>query len=233
MTDQFSIADHFHHLQAVVAEAARRAGRNPAAIRIVGASKTVPADRVRQAVAAGLTILGENYLQEAREKIASLDMPVAWHFIGHLQTNKAAAAVKLFEVIHSVDRPSLAQALDRAAANLGKVQDILLEVNLAQEASKSGVISADLEDLLRLCAALPNLRVRGLMTMPPWFADPEQARPYFRALRQARDHLQSLQLPGVELVELSMGMSGDFEVAIAEGATLVRLGTALFGSRPH
>jgi hypothetical protein len=199
----------------------------------VGASKTVSVERIHQAVAAGLTILGENYLQEARDKIATLDLPVSWHFIGHLQSNKAAAAVRLFELIHSVDRPSLAQALDNAAAKLHKVQDILLEVNLAQEATKSGVRPDALEDLLRLCAALPNLRVLGLMTMPPWLEEPEQVRPYFRVLRQARDHLQSLQLLGIELTELSMGMSGDFQVAIEEGATLVRLGTALFGSRLH
>jgi hypothetical protein len=199
----------------------------------VGASKTVSVERIHQAVAAGLTILGENYLQEARDKIATLDLPVSWHFIGHLQSNKAAAAVKLFELIHSVDRLSLAQALESAAARLEQVQDILLEVNVAQEASKSGVSLTDLENLLRSCAALPHLRVRGLMAMPPWCQDPEEARPYFQALRQARDRLQALQLPGVDLAELSMGMSGDFEVAIEEGATLVRIGTALFGARGH
>jgi PLP dependent protein len=199
----------------------------------VGATKTVRVERIRQAVAAGLSILGENYLQEAREKIAALDLAVSWHFIGHLQSNKAAAAVKLFDLIHSVDRPALAQALNGAAAKINRVQDILLEVNLAQESTKSGVKPEDLEDLLRTCAALPYLRVRGLMTMPPWFADAEMVRPYFQALRRARDHLQSLNLPGVELAELSMGMSDDFEVAIEEGATLVRIGTALFGARAH
>lgn len=228
-----SLADHYLQLVTTVASAARRVGRDPETVRIVGASKTVSAARVRQAAAAGLTILGENYLQEAREKIAALDLPVSWHFIGHLQSNKSAAAVKLFELIHSVDRPSLAQALDRAAANLNQVQDILLEVNLAQEDTKSGVRLDDLEALYRICNALPNLRVRGLMTMPPWFADPEQARPYFRALREAREHLRSLRLPRGDLTELSMGMSGDFQVAIEEGATLVRIGTALFGTRPH
>jgi PLP dependent protein len=216
-----------------IAAAAKRVGRDPETVRLVGASKTVTVDRLRQAVTAGLAILGENYLQEAREKIAALDLPVSWHFIGHLQSNKAIAAVKLFDLIHSVDRPSLAQALNDAAAKITKVQDILLEVNLAQETTKSGVKSEDLENLLRISAALPHLRVRGLMTMPPWFADPEKVRPYFQALRRTRDHLQSLNLPGVDLSELSMGMSDDFEVAIEEGATLVRIGTALFGRRPH
>lgn len=216
-----------------IAAAARQAGRDPAGVRLVGAAKTVPVARLRPVVAAGLAIVGENYLQEAKAKIAALDLPVAWHFIGHLQSNKAAAAVQLFDLIHSVDRLSLAQALDRAAARFGKVQDILLEVNIAGEASKSGVAPEGLTDLLRACAALPHLRVRGLMTMPPWRPDPEEVRHYFRRLRQARDRLQDLNLPGVELVELSMGMSDDFLVAIAEGATLVRLGTALFGPRTH
>ena len=223
----------YHQILAAMAAAARRVGRDPASVRLVGAAKTVPVERLRPVVAAGLAIVGENYLQEAKAKIAALDLPVTWHFIGHLQTNKAAAAVKLFDLIHSVDRPSLAQALDRAAARLGKVQDILLEVNLGGEATKSGVAPEELAALLQCCAGLPHLRVRGLMTMPPWRPDPEEVRPYFRQLRQARDQLQALHLPGVELAELSMGMSDDFAVAIEEGATLVRIGTALFGRRPH
>ena len=228
-----NIADNYRLLREAIAAAARQAGRDPETIKLVGASKTVPVERLRQAVAAGLTILGENYLQEARDKILALDLPVTWHFIGHLQSNKAAAAVKLFSLIHSVDRPSLAKALDGAAAKADQVQDILLEVNLGQEPTKSGVKLEDLETLLGMCSALPHLRVRGLMTMPPWYADPEKVRPYFKALRQTRDNLQSLKLPGVDLAELSMGMSGDFKIAIAEGATLIRVGTALFGARPH
>jgi pyridoxal phosphate enzyme (YggS family) len=231
MTMSSDSAINYSHLMAAIAAAARKVGRDPAAVKLVGASKTVPVERLRPAVAAGLSILGENYLQEAREKIAAFDLPVRWHFIGHLQSNKAAAAVKLFSLIHSVDRASLAQALHGAAAKLNKIQDILLEVNLGQEPTKSGASLDDLEALLRTCAALPNLRVQGLMTMPPWFDDPEEVRPYFRTLRQARDHLLSLALPGVALTELSMGMSGDFQIAIEEGATLVRIGTALFGLR--
>jgi PLP dependent protein len=233
MPEPHPIETQYCSLMATMASAAKRVGRAPESVRLVGASKMVPVDRLRPAVAAGLTILGENYLQEAREKIAALDLPVSWHFIGHLQSNKAMAAVKLFDLIHSVDRPSLAQALNSAAAKINKLQDVLLEVNLAQEPSKSGVKPEDLENLLRTCTALFNLRVRGLMTMPPWFSDPEKARPYFQALRRRRDYLRSLTLPGVDLAELSMGMSGDFEVAIEEGATLVRIGTALFGHRPH
>lgn len=228
-----NIADNYRHLLDAIAAAARQVGREPETVKLVGASKTVAVERIRQAVAAGLTILGENYLQEAREKISALELPVTWHFIGHLQSNKAAAAVKLFSLIHSVDRPSLAQALDGAAAKADQVQDILLEINLAQEPTKSGVKLEDLEILLRTSAALPHLRVRGLMTMPPWDASPEKVRPFFKALRRTRDYLQSLKIPGVDLAELSMGMSGDFHIAIEEGATLVRIGTALFGARVH
>lgn len=233
MAELPDIAANYRRLREAIAAAAQRVGRDPAEVRLVGASKTVPVDRLRSAVAAGLTILGENYLQEAREKIAALDLPVSWHFIGHLQSNKANAAVKLFDLIHSVDRPSLARALHQAAARINKIQDVLLEVNLGQEASKSGVTSGDLESLLRSCAALGHLRVRGLMAMPPWFPDPEEVRPYFQELRRWRDSLQALALPGADLTELSMGMSGDFEVAVEEGATLVRVGTALFGTRPR
>ncbi|MGQ9920692.1 MAG: YggS family pyridoxal phosphate-dependent enzyme [Desulfobacca sp.] len=233
MTTDLASVQRYQQLLAAIAVAARRVGRDSADVKLVGAAKTVPVARLRPVVAAGLSIVGENYLQEAKAKIAALDLPVSWHFIGHLQSNKAAAAVKLFDLIHSVDRLSLAQALARAASRLGKVQDILLEVNIAGEASKSGVAPAALEDLLRACAALPHLRVRGLMTMPPWSPDPEAVRPYFRQLRAAREQLQALNLPGVELVELSMGMSDDFVVAIEEGATLVRIGTALFGPRTH
>jgi pyridoxal phosphate enzyme (YggS family) len=225
--------ERYFQVMDAIAAAARRVGRDPANIRLVGAAKLVSVDRLRPIVAAGLAIIGENYLQEAKAKIAALDLPVSWHFIGHLQTNKAAAAVKLFDLIHSVDRPALAQALDRAADRLGKVQDILLEVNIAGEASKSGVAPEDAPSLLHTCAQLPHLRVRGLMTMPPWRPDPEDVRPYFRRLRELRDHLLTFNLPGVALPELSMGMSDDFAVAIEEGATLVRIGTALFGPRPH
>lgn len=227
------IVDNYRLIMDAIAVAARRAGRDPDTVKLVGASKTVPVERIRPAVEAGLTILGENYLQEARDKIAAFDLPVDWHFIGHLQSNKAVTAVKLFSLIHSVDRLSLAQALNGAAAKTNQVQDILLEVNLAQEPTKSGAKIEDLETLLRTVAAFPNLRVRGLMTMPPWYEDAEKVRPYFQTLRRTRDHLQSLKLPRVDLIELSMGMSGDFQVAIEEGATLVRIGTALFGSRLH
>ena len=213
--------------------AAEAAGRAPESVRLVAVSKTVPAERVRGAVAAGLTLLGENYIQEARDKIAALaDLSVSWHFIGHLQRNKAKYAVRLFELIHSVDSLKLARELDKEAAKHGTVQDILIQVNTGKEASKSGVYAEEALALAREAGHLDHLAVRGLMTLPPYFNAPEKVRPYFRALRELRDRIQAEALPGVAMEELSMGMTGDFEAAIQEGATLVRIGTAIFGERP-
>lgn len=210
-------------------DAARRAGRASADVRLVAVTKTVDLERLRQAMDAGQTLFGENYVQEAKAKIATLGPGLTWHFIGHLQSNKAKAAVELFDLIHSVDRMSLAQALEQAAARADKIQNILMQVNLAGEASKSGAAPAHAEDLLREISKMPHLKVLGLMTMPPWFDDPERVRPYFRALRELRDRLRGLHL--ADLPELSMGMTGDFEAAVSEGATLVRIGTAIFGRR--
>jgi len=212
-------------------DAARSAGREPAEIRLVAVTKTVGPERLQEAVAAGQSLFGENYVQEAKTKIAALGPGFTWHFIGHLQSNKARAAVELFDLIHSVDRLSLAQALEQAAGRQGKVQNILLQVNLAGEETKSGTTPENAQALLLEISRMPHLRVMGLMTMPPWFADPEEVRPYFKALRELRDRLRALRLVEGDLPELSMGMTGDFEVAVAEGATLVRIGTAIFGRR--
>jgi len=197
-------------------------------VKLVAVSKTVDQGRIKEAWHAGQHIFGENYLQEAKAKIAALGPGPAWHFIGHLQSNKAKAAVELFGLIHGVDRLKLAQALEKAAAQMGKVQEILIQVNLAGEESKSGTSPEAAAGLLQEIGQLPHLRVKGLMTMPP-FLDPEEVRPYFRALRELRDRLEQLDLG--KLPELSMGMSGDYEVAVEEGATLVRVGTAIFGRR--
>ena len=213
-------------------DAARSAGREPAEIRLVAVTKTVGPERLQEAVAAGQSLFGENYVQEAKTKIAALGPGFTWHFIGHLQSNKARAAVELFDLIHSVDRLSLAQALEQAAGRQGKVQNILLQVNLAGEESKSGTAPENAQALLRGISRMPHLRVMGFMTMPPWFDEPERVRPYFRELRELRDRLRRLELVEEDLPELSMGMTGDFEVAVAEGATLVRIGTAIFGRRP-
>ena len=224
-----AIAQNLKEVRAAMAAACRRAGRDPGSVRLVAVSKTVERERIQAAIDAGQDLFGENYLQEARDKIAALGRQVGWHLVGSLQTKKAKAAVELFDLIHAVDRLKLAQALDAAAAGLGRVQDVLIQVNQAGEDTKSGVEPAAAPELVREVTRLPHLRLLGLMTMPPWFPDPEAARPYFRALRELRDRLRSLI--GLPLSELSMGMSGDFEVAIEEGATLVRVGTAIFGRR--
>ncbi|MDM8526039.1 YggS family pyridoxal phosphate-dependent enzyme [Desulfococcaceae bacterium HSG8] len=215
-----------------ISKAAERCGRDPGSIRLVAVSKTMPADRVREGIEAGITILGENYMQEAREKIAELSAyPVSWHFIGHLQSNKAKYAVKLFDLIHSVDSLKLARELDKQAAKINKKQDILVQVNIGEEASKSGAYTDEVKSIISDISQLENLSVRGLMTIPPFFNSPEKVRPYFSALKDLGDQIREEALPNVKMDELSMGMTGDFEAAIEEGATLVRIGTAIFGKR--
>jgi PLP dependent protein len=211
-----------------VAAAAERAGRAPEDVTIIAVSKTVDVERVRMAYELGLKTFGENRVQEARPKIAALKLPlIRWELIGHLQTNKVTRAVELFARVQSVDSPRLALALDAAAAALGRVLPVLLEVNVAGEASKQGLAPADVPAV----AALPHLAVEGLMTVAPQASDPETVRPVFRALRELRARLAD-EVPGSAWQHLSMGMTDDFEVAIAEGATLVRIGRALFGERP-
>jgi hypothetical protein len=198
----------------------------------VAVSKTVPAETVKVAIEAGATILGENYIQECREKFNTLaTMPVSWHFIGHLQRNKAKYAVRMFDLIHTVDSFALAQEIDKRAAKINKVQPILVQINISQEETKSGVSLEGALALVEQISTLNFVAVKGLMTMPPFFDEPEKARPYFQELRHLRDRIEKLQLSQVAMQELSMGMTGDFEVAIEEGATLVRVGTAIFGAR--
>jgi pyridoxal phosphate enzyme (YggS family) len=213
-------------------------GRKPGSVRLVTVTKTVPAEKIIGAIEAGADMFGENYVQEAREKIMVLSAyPVSWHFIGHLQRNKAKYAVDLFDLIHSVDSIKLAREIDKQAGKLGKVQEILIQVNVSGEIQKSGVEPEKTTDMVKVVAGFENVLLRGLMTMPPFFNDPEKVRPFFRKLRNLRDQIQKdlLVQTGTEylqLSELSMGMTGDFEAAIEEGATLVRIGTAIFGERP-
>jgi pyridoxal phosphate enzyme (YggS family) len=203
-----------------------------ASIRLVAVSKTMPAEVVKDAIEAGVTELGENYIQEAREKINALaTYPVTWHFIGHLQSNKAKYAVRLFDLIHSVDSLKLAQELNKYAKKNDKIQAILIQVNVAKEVSKSGVYVEDTLQLLDKVSRLENIAIKGLMTMPPFFNAPEKARPYFTALRELRDQIKMEAISNISMDELSMGMTGDFETAIEEGATIVRIGTAIFGDR--
>jgi len=210
-------------VQEAVARACARAGRSPDHVLLIAVSKTVDAERIRLAIAAGVAALGENRVQEAREKIEALGRPVPWHLIGSLQTNKAKEAARLFDWIHSVDRLELARELSRRAHGAERTLDVLLQVNLGDEPQKGGVAPAEVKGLQGAMAGLPGLRVRGLMAIPPVTESPERTRPYFRRLRELRDEL------GLE--HLSMGMSADFEVAIEEGATMVRVGTAIFGPR--
>lgn len=232
--DAFDMKTRIADIQRRIVRAAERGGRNPADIRLVAVSKTVPVEKIEQARAAGLTLFGENYVQEARRKIEHFPSEgISWHFIGHLQTNKAKYAVRCFDLIHSIDSLRLAQALDGEASKIGKVQAILIQVNIAREASKSGTRLQDAQRLVTDIAGLKHIAVQGLMTMPPYFDDPEKARPFFSALRELRNRIVAeTPLPGLSLPELSMGMSGDFEAAIECGATLVRIGTAIFGDRP-
>jgi pyridoxal phosphate enzyme (YggS family) len=215
-----------------IKEAAIGCGRDPKSIRLVGVSKTVPPDRVKEAIDAGVTIVGENYVQEAREKVNALAAyDVSWHFIGHLQSNKAKYVVRLFDLIHSIDSFKLARELNKQAHKINKIQNILIQVNIAQESAKSGADAEAVFELINGISALNNLRVRGLMTLPPFFNAPEKVRPYFSALRDLQNQLQKHKWHNVDMQELSMGMTGDFQVAIEEGATLVRIGTAIFGKR--
>jgi pyridoxal phosphate enzyme (YggS family) len=220
-----------------IARASARAGRRAEDVTLVGVSKRQPAEAVAALVAAGLAHCGENFVQEAREKIprvaellgAGARMP-RWHFIGRLQTNKAKHAAALFDVVEAVDRHELARALDAQAAAAARTLDVLLQVNVSGEAQKGGVAPGELPALAEAVARCAHLRLTGLMTVPAAAERPEDARPAFARLRELRDGL-CLRLGGLTLPELSMGMSADFEVAIEEGATIVRVGTALFGAR--
>ncbi|HXJ80989.1 MAG TPA: YggS family pyridoxal phosphate-dependent enzyme [Candidatus Methylomirabilis sp.] len=223
MTEQ-EIRANLERVQGVIAQACARVGRPAADVLLIAVSKTVEVERIQLAIAAGVAALGENRVQEARDKIQTLGRPVPWHLIGPLQTNKAKDAARLFDWIHSLDRLELARELDRRARALGKAMDVLVEVNVGEEPQKSGVRPREIKPFLDALAGLGGVRVRGLMAIPPAASDPEQTRPHFRRLRELRD--------AAGLEHLSMGMSADYQVAVEEGATMVRVGTAIFGPRP-
>ena len=230
-----SVVKNLAAVREQIAAAARRAGRCPEEIALMAVSKTFPPEIIREAYHAGQRLFGENRVQEFADKAGALsDLPDAeWHLIGHLQTNKAAKAAELFTAVDSVDSLRLAEKLNTAAQSAGKRLPVLIEINVGGEAAKSGV-APDSAELDRLLAATPQLtavQFRGLMTIPPFTEDPQQARPYFRRLRELRDQIAARHLPAVNLNVLSMGMSHDFEVAIEEGSTCVRVGTAIFGER--
>ncbi len=216
-----------------IAEAAVRANRKPDDITLVAVSKTHPAETLREAIAVGVTDLGENRVQEAEAKISRVGRGAArWHLIGHLQSNKARRAVELFDVIHSLDSVALAQRLDRMCAEVNReVLPVLIQVDLAREATKSGVAESEAPKIIAAIRQSQTLRLTGLMTLPPYSDDPEQARPFFRRLRELRDELRAQGAFDDQGGELSMGMTHDYHVAIEEGATIVRIGTAIFGTR--
>lgn len=227
-----SVAEQVGLIRRCIASAAQRSGRPASAVRLMAVTKTVDDRRILQAIDAGVDMIGENYVQEARRKIELMGKSVEWHLVGHLQTNKAKYAVRLFDMIHSLDRIELACELDRRARMAGVVAKALVEVNVSGEQTKRGVSLEQAPPLIRNISALENLSVHGLMTMPPWFDDPRDARPFFVALRELRDRIELEKLPRVAMRELSMGMSQDFEVAVEEGATIVRIGRGIFGERP-
>jgi pyridoxal phosphate enzyme (YggS family) len=230
-----SIAENVAEVRQRITAAAHRAGRDPAGITLMAVSKTFPAASIREAYAAGIRVFGENRVQEFSGKSIQLaDLKDAeWHMIGHLQSNKAAAAAELFIAVDSVDSLKLAEKLDAAAEKLTKKLRVLIEINVGGESAKSGLApdSAQLEELLVAAPGLKHIEFRGLMTVPPFAEDVEEARPYFRKLRELRDHIGAKKLPNITMDVLSMGMSHDFEVAITEGSTCVRVGTAIFGER--
>ena len=227
------IGKNIERVREIIADAAARAGRSPDDVRLMAVTKTVDDERIMEAIETGVDIIGENYVQEAKRKIEKMGADVAWHLIGHLQSNKSKYAVRLFDMIHSVDRIGLARELDKRAGLAGSTMKVLIEVSLAGEESKSGVDSEGAIDLVREVSRLEHLSIRGLMTMPPWFDDPEGARPYFIALRELRDRIVEADMEHVRMDELSMGMTGDYAVAVEEGATIVRVGRAIFGERDY
>lgn len=226
------MAERIANVRERIAQAALRSGRELADVALVAVTKAFPAEVVREAIACGLTVFGENRVQEARAKIPLIGRQgVSWHLVGHLQRNKVKYCFDLFDLIHSVDSVALAEEIDRRAEARDAVMEVLIEVNVGGEGAKHGVAPEEALNLARAAGELKRVKVKGLMTMPPWVSDPEDNREHFRVLRQIRDDITRAGLEGVEMTELSMGMSSDFEVAIEEGATIVRIGTAIFGSR--
>jgi hypothetical protein len=231
-----SIAENIAQVRERIAAAAARVRRRPEDITLMAVTKTVDPERIRQAYEAGLRVFGENRVQEFEKKAAALaDLKNAeWRLIGHLQSNKAKKAAEMFQAVDSVDSLHLAQKLNESARQMGKTLPVLIEIKVSDEAAKSGIpaSSPELENLLEAAATLDHLEVGGLMTIPSYTEDPEGARIYFRLLRDCRDQVAARRLPRVHMDVLSMGMSHDFEVAIEEGSTCVRVGTAIFGARP-
>ena len=227
-----TVADNLSAVKERIAKAAARVGRDPEGITLVAVTKTVPAERIREAIAAGHRVFGENRVQEAQGKVEALGRDVQWHLIGHLQRNKVKPACALFDLIHSVDSLPLAQDINARAARHGIVMPVLIQVHIGDEATKSGAAASETLALVRQVAGLSHVVIRGLMCVPPAVEIAEHARPSFIELRTLAEQIAAARIPTVSMAELSMGMSHDFEVAIEEGATMVRVGSAIFGARP-
>ncbi len=226
-----TISDNWKRVKGRVAEAAIRAGRDPEQIKIVAVGKTMPVEKLREAVAAGMPILGENRVQEAWGKYRQLGKIAAWHLVGHLQTNKVKRALQIFDVIHSVDSFHLAEEIDRRCGQMGRKVEIFVEIKTSDEPTKYGVAPEEAPELVEKISRLPNLQLSGLMTLGKWTTNETEVRNCFKRLVKVKETIEEQKLPGVSLSHLSMGMSGDFEWAIEEGATIVRIGTAIFGPR--
>lgn len=203
----------------------------PEGVELIGVAKTRSLEEIREAVDAGIRNIGENYVQEAERAYQKIGQAVKWHMIGHLQSNKAKKAVRIFDMIETVDSVKLAEAIDRACGDIGKVMPVLIEINSGEESQKAGVMPEDAASLIREMTVFRNIRIMGLMTMGPFSGEPEDARPYFRRTREVFDEIRNTNLSGVEMKHLSMGMSNSYKVAIEEGANMVRIGTKIFGER--
>ncbi len=224
--------DKIENIEKRLIDTAKQCGRDRDSVKLIAVSKKMSEERVRVAIESGAKILGENYIQEAREKIEALkEYDVSWHFIGHLQSNKAKYAVKIFDMIHTVDSVKLAKEIDKQAKKIDKIQEILIQINISEEDSKSGVSADNTIQIIKEISRFDNIRIKGLMGMPPYYDNPEMAKPYFTRMKEIKEMIEAEKIKGVLMDELSMGMTGDFEVAIQEGSTLVRIGTAIFGAR--
>ncbi len=231
--DVFMLTENVQIVEQKIKEACERAGRPRESVTLIAVSKTKPVSDIETVMTTGIRDYGENKVQELTQKYEVLPKDIRWHMIGHLQTNKVKYLPGKVVMIHSVDSLKLAQQIDKEAAKHGIIQPVLIEVNVAQEDTKFGATCEETTELIRMAAALPNIRIKGLMTIAPYTDDPEENRPYFRKLRELAVDIDSKNIDNVDMIELSMGMTGDYEVAIEEGATLVRVGTGIFGERDY
>ena len=227
------IRENLEFVEKNIVKACEKAGRNRSEVTLIAVSKTKPASDIRQAMDCGITVFGENKVQEIRDKTEEIKEPLSWHMIGHLQANKVKYLPGRVCMIHSVDNVKLAAEIEKQFSKADEVIDVLVEVNMAQEESKFGLTAEEVPDFVKEIVKYPHLNIRGLMTIAPYTEDPESNRVYFKGLRELKDSINAMNIPGVNMDTLSMGMTGDYQVAIEEGATFVRVGTGIFGERDY